>query len=229
MNYQRIYGRLIVRGQQREYAGYAELHHIVPRCLGGTDDSSNLVRLTPEEHYLAHQLLVKVYPENPKLIYAAAMMCPNRPSNKLYGWLKRRLSIAQSQKLLNGGSPTQDLRWVSNENETILVSKIEAEEKISTGSYIAGKTAKRLKCGHLVSHRCISCDDLKRKSYDKKKENARDLAHQLFEEFKTSGCKSVCEFAKIKKTSQPRLSILWKRYVAEYTANRQHGKSFQKV
>ena len=27
--------------------------------MGGTDDEENLVELTPEEHYVAHQLLVK--------------------------------------------------------------------------------------------------------------------------------------------------------------------------
>ena len=228
MNYQKIYNTLMLKGQHREPAGYVENHHIVPRCLGGTDELTNLVKLTPEEHYLAHQLLVKIYPENPKLVYAAAMMCPNRPSNKLYGWLKRRLQIVQSEKFLNGASPTQDHRWVSSEFETVLVSKLEAEEKILTGFYIAGKTAKRLDCGHLVSHRCLSCDNLKRKAYDKKKEDAAALAHQLFEEFKKSDCKSVCEFAKVKNTSQPRLSILWKRYVDEYKSARQHGKSFLK-
>jgi co-chaperonin GroES (HSP10) len=229
MNYKRIYDSLINRGQHREYDGYTEIHHIVPRCLGGSDDQLNLVRLTPEEHYLAHQLLTRIHPQNSKLVYAAVMMCPNRPTNKMYGWLKRRLSAIQTEKFLNGGSPTQDLRWISNEHETVLVDKFEAEQKISSGLYIAGKIAKKLKCGHMVAHRCIVCDDLKRKAYDKKKEDTKILAHQLFEEFKTSDCKSVCEFAKIKNTSQPRLSMLWKKYVDEYKNNRQHGKSFLKA
>ena len=34
-----------------------ELHHILPRCLGGTDDPSNLVELTYEEHKEAHLIL----------------------------------------------------------------------------------------------------------------------------------------------------------------------------
>lgn len=32
-------------------------HHIVPRHMGGTDDSSNLVELTVEEHAEAHRIL----------------------------------------------------------------------------------------------------------------------------------------------------------------------------
>ena len=33
------------------------LHHIIPRHAGGTDDPSNLVELTPEEHAEAHRIL----------------------------------------------------------------------------------------------------------------------------------------------------------------------------
>jgi hypothetical protein len=32
-------------------------HHIIPRHMGGTDDPSNLVSLTPAEHAEAHRLL----------------------------------------------------------------------------------------------------------------------------------------------------------------------------
>lgn len=32
-------------------------HHIIPRHMGGTDDSSNLILLTIEEHAEAHRLL----------------------------------------------------------------------------------------------------------------------------------------------------------------------------
>ena len=33
------------------------IHHIIPRYLGGTDDPSNLIELTVEEHAEAHRLL----------------------------------------------------------------------------------------------------------------------------------------------------------------------------
>lgn len=38
-----------------------ELHHILPRSLGGTDEPSNLVWLTYREHFLAHTMLYKIY------------------------------------------------------------------------------------------------------------------------------------------------------------------------
>ncbi|XAO17074.1 homing endonuclease [Escherichia phage FL23] len=60
MNYEKIYNSLIDRARNRALTGYKERHHIIPKCLGGSNDASNLVDLTPEEHYVAHQLLVKI-------------------------------------------------------------------------------------------------------------------------------------------------------------------------
>lgn len=95
MNYQKIYNNLTSKSSD---ASYTEVHHIIPKCMGGNDDPSNLVRLTPEAHYVAHQLLVKIYPDNHKLIFAAHMMNNGRTSNKLYGWLKRKASKATSER-----------------------------------------------------------------------------------------------------------------------------------
>ena len=94
MDYSKHYTTLIERAKTRSLSEvYYEQHHIVPRCLGGSDNQSNLVSLTPEEHYVAHQLLTKMYPDEPNLIYAANMMCVNRTNNKLYGWVRRRMSL----------------------------------------------------------------------------------------------------------------------------------------
>lgn len=38
-----------------------EVHHIVPRSCGGLDCDTNLVRLTCQEHYKAHELLPFIY------------------------------------------------------------------------------------------------------------------------------------------------------------------------
>ena len=74
MDYGRIYEQLIARSMCREVRGYTERHHIVPRCLGGSDDPANLVRLTAKEHFLAHKLLVRMYPHNKGVWYALIAM-----------------------------------------------------------------------------------------------------------------------------------------------------------
>lgn len=103
MNYKSIYEKLIQRAKERNITTYTESHHIIPRCLGGADDASNLVDLTPEEHFLAHQLLVKIYKDNISLVYAAKMMTVSSPKadrskNKLFGWLRRKNAEVQKSK-----------------------------------------------------------------------------------------------------------------------------------
>ena len=61
MNYKKHYNLLIESRWDREIDlnEYYERHHILPRCVGGDNDTSNLIHLTVREHYVAHWLLVK--------------------------------------------------------------------------------------------------------------------------------------------------------------------------
>jgi len=101
MNYRKHYDLLINRAKARDLGAniYVEKHHIVPKCLGGSNNIDNIVKLTPREHFVAHQLLVKIYPESPRLAYAAFLMTQSnskysRVNNRLYGWLKESLSVS---------------------------------------------------------------------------------------------------------------------------------------
>lgn len=74
VNYQKIHNQIIERARIRNLTdkkvSYFETHHIVPRCIGGSDDHSNLVNLTAREHFLIHWLLHRIYPNNYKLATA---------------------------------------------------------------------------------------------------------------------------------------------------------------
>lgn len=102
MHYQSIYASLMERAKDRNLTCYTEKHRIVPGCMGGKYEADNVVRLTPEEHYVAHQLLVKMYPEHLGLVEAAMKMTVNSGStqrcNKLYGWLRRKSSEAHKAR-----------------------------------------------------------------------------------------------------------------------------------
>ena len=106
MDYQKHYNHLIDRARTRLLETYTEKHHIIPKCMNGSNDVENIVALTPEEHYVAHQLLVKIYPNEPKLVYAAHMMTVgslnHSRSNKLYGWLRKKFSEAQKENPSSG-------------------------------------------------------------------------------------------------------------------------------
>jgi hypothetical protein len=143
MNYQLHYNNLINRAKNRNLEIYTESHHIIPMCLGGEDHKTNLVELTPEEHFVAHQLLVKIYPENYNLIYAANMMCVfsekniGRSQNKLYGWLRQKLSEANSLKQTGEGNSQYGTYWISNK-EKKLSRKIRIDDEIPIG-WIKGR------------------------------------------------------------------------------------------
>lgn len=108
MNYKRIYGEFIAnrKGLEAVIAGYSEVHHIVPRCLGGGDESGNLIRLTAEDHFFAHVLLAKVH--GGELWSALSMMCIGRSDcghrylrsmRKHFAIARERAGIQHSKKM----------------------------------------------------------------------------------------------------------------------------------
>jgi hypothetical protein len=105
VNYKEIYSRIIERAKTRNIEGYIERHHIIPKCLNGSNDKENIVKLTAKEHFICHELLVLIHPENNKLKYALWAMSNliktkylqrNKPSSKLYERLKKEFSVRNS-------------------------------------------------------------------------------------------------------------------------------------
>lgn len=106
MDYYRIYKQLIDKGLQRQSCPqtrlsnttkYFETHHIIPKCLNGSDSDDNLVQLTYREHLIAHWLLWKAVKLD-KLFWAFSMMsAPSQqrlkddytPSSIVYDIIKR--------------------------------------------------------------------------------------------------------------------------------------------
>lgn len=62
MDYKKHYNLLIQKAIKRPIIkDYGEIHHIIPRCMGGSNEKDNLVKLTAREHFIAHLLLAKEY------------------------------------------------------------------------------------------------------------------------------------------------------------------------
>lgn len=76
MNYRWHYDRLIETRRQRERVEgqYYERHHVIMRSMGGDNSDENLVYLTAREHFVAHRLLIKIFP-NRKTTYAFVCLC----------------------------------------------------------------------------------------------------------------------------------------------------------
>ena len=56
-----------------EFDCYTETHHIIPRSFNGTNDNSNLIKLSARHHYIAHLLLARAT-NSPKMIKALHKM-----------------------------------------------------------------------------------------------------------------------------------------------------------
>jgi len=71
MNYEKIYAEIIIKhGSQNKFDCYCEYHHIIPRCLGGSDDKTNMIYVVGRVHVLLHWILCKIYPTNRKIFNA---------------------------------------------------------------------------------------------------------------------------------------------------------------
>jgi len=82
--YQVIYDKIIRRSLGRRHVfGEHERHHVLPRSLGGSDDSNNIVSLTYREHFLAHWILTKIYSgdQQKRMRYALYRMSTKSDSN----------------------------------------------------------------------------------------------------------------------------------------------------
>lgn len=125
MNYSLVYSKLIARARQRVCVdGYIERHHILPKCLGGTDDSSNLVALTGREHFVAHILLAKIH--GGVLWHAVTIMKKdNRYNSRLFEMARAQIA----------------LRMIGNTNT--LGRKATDEERIAMSKNRKGKPGKK--------------------------------------------------------------------------------------
>lgn len=88
MNYKKIYDDLIESrlklNREKSKDNYFERHHIIPKCVGGTDDANNFIILTAREHFIAHYLLTKIYKDCNKMKYAFNMMNSSSKNQNRY-------------------------------------------------------------------------------------------------------------------------------------------------
>jgi hypothetical protein len=159
MDYQKHYDLLIEKRKNRELIKneYYENHHIVPKCIGGSNTKDNLIKLTAREHFIAHWLLHRIYPKNNKLAFAFYLMSGGFGKNenkKIFS------SIAyQESKIARG-------KAISENNKKYKTGHIKSEETLlKLSNALKGKNKTE-------EHRKRISDSLKGRKLDKKhKEN----------------------------------------------------------
>lgn len=108
--YYNWYFSIISRSQSKIFDDnlYYEIHHIIPRCMGGDNSQGNLVKLTAREHYIVHLILPKMVQGRAKYQLQTALwrMCSFKdgryiPCASAYESAKQNMASANSV-LLSG-------------------------------------------------------------------------------------------------------------------------------
>jgi len=100
----------------KKYEGeHLEEHHIIPKCLGGTNESHNLVKLTPKAHFICHWLLTKMVKNRAhkeKMFYAFNfMLCkPKDLKERRYYPCSRVYQIAKNYMYHNNPNNHLDVK-----------------------------------------------------------------------------------------------------------------------
>lgn len=149
MNYKKIYETIIENAKQNTSGGYTESHHIMPKCVGGTDDKDNLVELSAREHFICHLLLAKMYPDS-GLIHAVWYMSNiGRYNSKEYAYLKEKhgkrigeiiskrwkgipKSEEQKQKISEANKGNTRLKGIPKSNEHKIAMSVSATGKLKS-------------------------------------------------------------------------------------------------
>jgi len=115
MNYKKVYDSLMVsrfdqkeqRLNQKKNGDYFEVHHIVPKWLGGEGKNyqqkshPNLVLLTAREHFLAHWLLYSEYRDRKSAMAFFSMIRKTKDQNRITsskGFEIARTAFVETQK-----------------------------------------------------------------------------------------------------------------------------------
>lgn len=113
---------------------YHERHHIVPKCMGGTNDKENLIDLYAREHFEAHRLLALENPSNKSLIFAwTCMAFPNSGVQKRCELTPKEYEEARKaiSKVLSGRKLSEETKKKLSESKKGSKLSVETKEKLS--------------------------------------------------------------------------------------------------
>ncbi len=104
MDYKRIYFSLIESARNTKCDGYYEVHHIIPKSIGGDNSNSNKVKLTARQHLFAHKLLAEFTHGSDKKKMKFALWLMVNVSNK--SQIRKKVSSREYERLRTEHSNT---------------------------------------------------------------------------------------------------------------------------
>ncbi len=113
--YTKWYFSIIEGARTRTIEGYTEMHHILPKCLGGLDTVDNLIKLTAREHFICHWLLTKMVTETKQKYQLwnafSCMLYREKPGQERY-----KISSKIFDSIKNAGSKIKSMQWTGKNN-----------------------------------------------------------------------------------------------------------------
>lgn len=181
MNYNKLYNSIIDKAKERGGVdGYSETHHIKPKCMGGTNEKSNLVNLTAREHFIAHWLLYKIH-KTKSLAYAWHLMHfsnekykGKRYNSHSYQYTRNALSktMKGNPGLFLGNVHTDDSK--RRISETLMLNAARGSNHYMFGKEVSDETKKKMSIAHakIKPMTCPHCgkvgkNNMKRYHFDK--------------------------------------------------------------
>lgn len=139
--YSKYYFNIVTNAKARTLAidTYVEKHHIIPRSLGGLNNSDNIVKLSAREHLVCHRLLVKMTSglQKSKMAFAAWRMVFSSSKHKrvkvtarVYQSIKLEMSVAAKER-------SKSYRHSTESKQKISESKIGKSRDVTWGDKIS--------------------------------------------------------------------------------------------
>jgi hypothetical protein len=126
-----------LRGLKKDLLNYyTEFHHIVPKCIGGSDDDENLVLLTYREHIIAHMLLSRIHNDSIELKHVVYLMF-NSHKNKTLANV--RLSTKQLEEIRLASVEFLRQKFTGREIKPEWVEKAKETKKLRYGGKLTEK------------------------------------------------------------------------------------------
>jgi len=188
MDYKKIYDSIISRAKARTvFTESYDVHHILPKALGGSNEKENLVKLYLHEHLICHLLLAKMH--GGKMFKAAFMMSANfRYNGKQYRAFReqhskqmsgdnnpsRKYPCTDKKRQLNS-QKSKDRCWLNDGVDSCMVKGADIDillanewklGRLMTESLIIGTAVGGKKTGG--HNKGVPCSDKQRKSISEK-------------------------------------------------------------
>jgi hypothetical protein len=186
-----------------------EKHHIVPKSLGGDNSHSNLVNLSPREHFVCHLLLTKMLTSTnkKKMVHAFWRICNCKKysiNSRLYekARIEHSICMAESKKGIKR-KPFSD-KWRENMSLSHIGKKVILTQKGLEGKRTGGEKRKGLepwnkgKCAPYSEETLKKMSEnfsLRMKGVKKKKVICKycsmEVAPNILSRFHNENCKNI--------------------------------------